>query len=81
MVSRWSFALRLPLRTETAGCPILARCLRKGGIRRSPPGGDLLLHLILGGAALQRCGNCIVWIATSAAEVTTGNSCPTFSNS
>jgi len=37
------------------------------------PLGDLLMHLILGGAALQRCGNCIVWIAASAAEVTTGN--------
>jgi len=56
-----------------AGCPILARFLRKGGIRRSHPAGDLLLYLILGGAALQRCGNCIVWIAASAAEVTTGN--------
>jgi len=31
------------------------------------------LHLILGGAALQRCGNCIVLIAAFAAEVTSDN--------
>jgi len=29
-----------------------------------------MLHLILGGAALQRCGNCFVLNSASAAEVT-----------
>jgi hypothetical protein len=28
-----------------------------------------MLHLILGGAALQRCDDCIVWTAALAAEV------------
>jgi hypothetical protein len=28
------------------------------------------MHLILGGAALQRCDKCIVWIVGLAAEVT-----------
>src|SRR6266852_4418881 len=39
-----------------------------GGMARSQK--NSVLHLIWGGAALQRCGNCVVLNAASAAEVT-----------
>ena len=52
------------------GCPILARFLRKGGIPLKLPVWDLYGKLILGGAALQRCGNCIIMNEALAAEVT-----------
>ncbi len=53
-----------------AGAPSLRVFLRKGGIPLKLPVWDLCGKLFLGGAALQRCGNCIIVNEALTAEVT-----------